>query len=158
MPSVSQTYAGNFLNASELPTDRRLQAVITGVVVQTIGQGVEAQPKMVMSLKSTSGKDWRKTVVLNKTNASILAAMFGDETDSWRGRHIEVWQENVMFQGRLLPGIRMTGAPPAHPAPTPLQNALATAGRSSKRTVLDDEPAVPDQVASGDDLDDEIPF
>ena len=44
-----------------------------------------------------------------------MVAAFGDDTDGWPGKTIEVWAENVMFQGRLVPGIKLmaVGSAPA---------------------------------------------
>jgi len=46
MPSVSQTYSGRLLNASDLlPIGRKRVAVIHEAVVELIGQGKEAAQK-----------------------------------------------------------------------------------------------------------------
>ena len=106
MASVSQTYAGTFLNASELvPLGQRRTAVVHAAVQEVIGQ--ENKPAIVLDLVAANGRAWPKRVVLNKGNALQLAAAYGDDTDHWVGRQITVWSENVMFQGRLVPGIKV---------------------------------------------------
>jgi hypothetical protein len=167
MASVSQTYAGTFLNASELvPLGQRRTAVVHAAVQEVIGQ--ENKPAIVLDLVATNGRAWPKRVVLNKGNALQLAAAYGDDTDHWVGRQITVWSENVMFQGRLVPGIKVLPAgngavptasiaplpPPDPPAPQTVQSA----GRAAADTTA---PAAADgSIWNGpnNDVGDEIPF
>jgi hypothetical protein len=135
MPSVSQTYAGQFLNAGELaPLGQRRAAVVHGVELETVGQGGDAKNVLVLELVTASGKAWPKKVVLNKTNSTMLASVYGDNTDHWTGKPVELWAENVMFQGKLVPGIKVAPGATLRPAAaTPAQAAPATA------PIIDDE-------------------
>ncbi len=106
MPKVSEIYTGAYLNAAELvPLGQRRRAVVHGATVEEIGQ--EKGTKVVLALVSAKGLPWPKEVVLNKGNALQMAAAFGDDTDAWIGKQIELWAENVMFQGRMVPGIKV---------------------------------------------------
>jgi hypothetical protein len=116
MPLVSQTYAGAFLNAADLgPLGQRRTALIHAVTVETIGQ--ENRQVLVLDLVGSNGRPWPKRAVLNKSNSVQMAAAYGDNTDGWLGKRIEIWAENVFFQGRLVPGIKtlpaLAAAPPA---------------------------------------------
>jgi hypothetical protein len=85
MPRVSETYAGQFLNASELmPLGKRHPALIHEVREELVGQNREL--KLVLALVSRAGKAWPKEIVCNKTNALSLQAGYGDDTDGWVGK------------------------------------------------------------------------
>jgi hypothetical protein len=144
MPLVSQTYAGAFLNASELtPLGQRRTALVHAATSEVIGQ--ENKPAIVLDLVTASGKAWPKRVVLNKGNALQMVAAYGDDTDHWIGQRITIWAENVMFQGRLVPGIKVQAASPAVAPAAALSSGAAT------------EPEKP-WASLTNDLDDEIPF
>lgn len=48
-----------------------------------------------------------KRMVLNKTNANALAAMFGDDTDLWLNKEITLHVQEVPFGGKTVPAIRV---------------------------------------------------
>ncbi len=64
-------------------------------------------------------------LILNKTNATVLASIHGPETDQWIGRSIDLRVEKVSFQGQMMDGVRVAPATqtaattPATPEPTP---------------------------------------
>jgi hypothetical protein len=83
------------------------------------------------------GKD--KGLVLNKTNANNIAAVYGDDTDDWIGGGIQLFPTMVDYQGRSVEAIRVRVAPrkaASAPQPKPMAESRQT----------------------GDDLDDSIPF
>ena len=140
MAKVSETYAGAFVTGAELqPLGLRRSALIHQAVQELVGQE-NATPKIVLDLVSKQGLPWPRRVVLNKTNALQLAAAFGDDTDDWVGKSIEIWGEMVMFKGKATPGIRIAAAAPA-------------GGRAAGQTV-----PVLINATNGDGADDEIPL
>ena len=139
MPSASQLYGGTFLRAVDLtPLGKRRIAHIHEASPETIGQ----DQKLTLSLVAENGRPWPKKIVLNKGNTMQLVTAFGDDYMLWPGKAIEVWSENVMFQGRMQPGIKIL--------PAPRQPAQAAA------PIAPDE----DEEIPGDDRidDDRIPF
>ena len=141
MAKVSETYAGAFVTGAELqPLGQRRQAVIHQAVQELIGQE-SAQPKVVLDLVSKQGQAWPRRVVLNKTNALALANAFGDDTDDWAGKPVEIWSETVLFRGKATPGIKLCAGGMA---------PLAAPSKAAK-------PAS-NYAGTGSDLDDEIPF
>lgn len=141
MAKVSETYAGTYLNASELtPLRAKRNAVVHAATVEAVGSDGNRDNKIVLELVSPKGVPWPKSLILNKGNAMQMAAAFGDDTDQWPGSAIEVWAENVMFQGKFVPGIKV-------------QPATAAA--------LPAAPSVAAQTApngAGSIIDDAIPF
>ena len=52
--------------------------------------------------------DGSKPLILNKTNAETLAAEFGQESDEWTGRVIELYVDpNIRFGKQRIGGIRV---------------------------------------------------
>jgi hypothetical protein len=122
MPKVSDTYSGQYLTAADqMPLGQRRRALIHQATQELVGQ--ERKPLIVIGLVSARGAPWPKPAVLNKTNALQLAAAYGDDTDNWPGKPIEIWAENVQFQGRIVPGIKVlpasNGQSPLAPTPAP---------------------------------------
>jgi hypothetical protein len=162
MPKVSDTYSGQYLAAADLmPLGQRRRALIHQATQELVGQ--ERKAMIVIGLVSARGAPWPKPAVLNKTNALQLAAAFGDDTDNWPSKPIEIWAENVQFQGRIVPGIKVLPAPNGQtpPAPTPapagpqggsiqMANAVVPVPASTSDGPSWDVPTTP--------LDDEIPF
>jgi hypothetical protein len=142
MAKVSETYAGAYVTGAELqPLGLRRSALIHQAVQEVVGQE-NATPKIVLDLVSKQGQPWPRRVVLNKTNALQLAAAFGDDTDDWVGKTVEIWGEMVMFKGKATPGIRLAAAGSAQPG-----------GRTAGHAV----PAITN-APIGEGADDEIPY
>lgn len=61
-----------------------------------------------------AGKE--KTLVVNKTNAKIIASFYGVSPDGWIGKKIEIYPDKTSFQGGLVDCIRVrVPAPQAAP-------------------------------------------
>ena len=57
-----------------------------------------------------------KTLVVNKTNAKIIASSYGVNTDGWIGKQIQIYPDKTMFGTDLVDCIRVRiPAPPAAP-------------------------------------------
>jgi hypothetical protein len=61
--------------------------------------GDEAKPVVYFEGKS-------KGLVLNKTNANTVSDAYGDETELWEGKETVLYEAEVEYQGRRMPGIR----------------------------------------------------
>ena len=96
-----------------------------------MGDG-ESKPVLYFA-GSTKGR------VLNKVNANALTALYGDETDEWAGKSVEVFTIHTEFQGKVTQGLRL-GEP--------------RKDKGSKKAAAKQEKAGGDFA----DLDDEIPF
>jgi hypothetical protein len=61
--------------------------------------------------------------VLNKRNSLILASAYGDDTDAWIDKAIELWSAPTTFEGNDVLGIMLApvgnGATAALPTPKP---------------------------------------
>jgi hypothetical protein len=178
MPRVSTVYAGDYIQAAQIPPGRH-PVMIVNAIQEEIGQ--DRDMKIVLSLaRATDRAPWPKGCVLNKTNALILASAYGDETNDWIGRVIEIWREPVQFQGRVVQGIRLApynataagagipgalpagggdaqggngAVPPTQPPPAPTMQVGPTTNIPLPTAATGQAYAGP-----GSSLDDEIPF
>jgi hypothetical protein len=142
MAKVSDVYGGDFVKAAEIPTATRVVAVITGASAEEVGQNRDV--KLVLNLRSSAGAAWPRRLVLNKTNSLMLAIAYGDDTDHWIDKAIELWSEPTQYQGKDMMGIRLAALGNGADLPQTLPAATGPAWNSSK--------------GNGGDLDDAIPF
>ena len=138
MANINEIYQSEFLRADQLGGQPR-RAVIEATTVEVLGQGENAQQKLVLKFKGA-----KQRLPLNKTNALSLASAWGPNTDNWIERKVELRPERVLFSGKMVDSIRLhpaPAAPAAAPAAAPVAAAAAHDG------------AEPDGVATlGDDL------
>jgi hypothetical protein len=80
-----------------------------------------------------SFQEHEKRLLLNRTNSNIIAESYGDDTDAWRGKRIQLYAARVEFKGDIVDAIRVQG-PKQNAAPPPPSG-------------FDDEPPEPE---SGD--------
>lgn len=60
----------------------------------------------------------QKGFVLNVTNARTIVALYGDESDDWKGKRITIFATRVKAFGKLEDAIRVKEEVPAEPMPT----------------------------------------
>ena len=125
---VDTMFPSRFLKASDLDGQEfRLEiASLTFEEFDRDDGGKEARPCLWFT-KTDKG------LVLNKTNASMIAHLHGNETDNWIGKIIAVGTESVAFKGQIVPALRVRGYTPS---------ANGTPGQQPEpAAVADDLPA-----------------
>ena len=106
MPKLNQVFGGDYLKAEDLQ-GKSVPVIIESVDVKDFDDG----KKLIITFE---GKD--KTLVCNKTNASILEETLGSsDTDDWIGKRAVLITKKVEFQGKLVPAIRFSLEPNAAP-------------------------------------------
>lgn len=80
----------------------------------------------------------QKSMVLNRTNCMIIAALYGDETDGWAGKRIAIYPTQVRAFGKMQDCIRVKEEIPALPKP------VAQAPSVEERAEIDDDEDVAD--------------
>jgi len=111
MANINDVFSGTYLAARDLngiePT-----VAIESVTIKELKDGKKLDIAFV-------GK--QKHLLANKTNTKRIAYMFGDETDGWIGKKIQLYTEMVDFQGNVVEAIRVrpvkATAPPASAVP-----------------------------------------
>ena len=112
MTTVSEAFPSNYLKAADL-NNRTVKVKIDKVVFEEIGQNKDKKPVMYFNKV-------QKGLVLNKTNATEIAAKHGDQMEGWTGKEIELFSTMVPFQGQNVPAIRVRAvAEPEEPTARP---------------------------------------
>lgn len=126
MAKFSEMYGGTFLTAADLPAGREISLMVDHVQPEKLEDAVKL---VVYFVGKTKG------LVLNKTNGSVLASAYGDETDVWTGKTVVLFRTQTMFGGKMVDALRlripasdkvplsptMAPLPPVQPQPQPVQ-------------------------------------
>jgi len=131
---ISQAYPSKYVSAPDIG-GRTVKLQINRVAMETLG---DDHKPVVYFAGHTKG------LVLNKTNASVISGFYGDDTDTWQGKIIELFSMKVQFKNDIVDAIRVRV--PAD-APTLAQSKPATVTDSRQMVQMTD-----------DELDEEIPF
>lgn len=155
MPSVNKLFPSQYLSGEDLD-GRTVTLLIKGARLETVGQGEQAEQKLVVYFKGTD-----KKFVLNKTNALAIAALHGDDYDMWGGKRISIHPVIVTAFGKTAPAVRVLDriVDPA-PATNPVPAQPARQAQSPKQAYagVNDNPF--NEPGFGDDEEDgeDIPF
>lgn len=96
--NIDALFPSTYLKAADFPSPRVL--TIRGIAVEDIGQDEQKKPVLYFV-------EEHRGLVLNKTNASMTAHLYGRETDQWVGKTLELHKEPVSLQGRVVDAIRV---------------------------------------------------
>lgn len=120
MPSINDVYSGGAsLKAADL-NGKRFNLEIASVSLKEFDEG----NKLALSFQRAD-----KVLILNKTNANIIAHIAGtDDYTQWAGTRVTLYSAKVDFQGRLVDAIRIeipdnNAQQQASPAPAPVSDA-----------------------------------
>lgn len=126
---VSEMYPSRFMKAEDFDEGEVRIVTIKSVEMEELGQGKDKQSKPVVMFR-----DAEKQLVLNKTNAAVIAKLYGDDSDDWLGKKIALTVIEVESFGDVVRAIRVkTKAPAATPvlpteeefyAPPPLSDEV----------------------------------
>lgn len=124
---IGAAFPSKYVKAGQLPEDGTpVRVTIAKVVTENVaGEGKPPENKPVLYFEKK-----KQGIVLNKTNADVIAKAFGDETDDWTGRQIMLYSTETTFQGKTMPCIRVriekakpaarqVSAPASPPVPAP---------------------------------------
>lgn len=68
-------------------------------------------------------EEFDRGLVINKTNSSTIAGLYGNETDEWTGHKITLYRSETSFKNKTVPCIRVKDSVPKEPAAeTPARN------------------------------------
>jgi hypothetical protein len=97
-------YPARFLKAGEFG-GRDVTLTISAVSLEELEGETGKKMKAILTFVGTP-----KQLVLNKTNGLCIKAMFGSETDAWRGKRVTLFPANISFGDTDL-AIRVRGSP-----------------------------------------------
>ena len=115
MPSITETYPSKWIKAADLQ-GRAATVTITAAPAEKVGDDI----KIILAF---TGKE--KRLPLNKTNASILASIFGDNSDLSVGKQIVLMPSKTSFGGKVKDTITIQQYVPVAPVetkPPPIEN------------------------------------
>ncbi|MGI9294511.1 MAG: hypothetical protein ACR2PS_11070 [Pseudomonadales bacterium] len=110
---LDQMYPSKYIKADDLG-NARVTVTVQAVVFEDIGNN---EMKPVMKFMAHD-----KGMVLNKTNATLCGSIWGDETDTWQGKTLDLFAAPVMFQGKSVMGLSVAPHMPTANTPAPQQS------------------------------------
>jgi hypothetical protein len=103
--NVNELFPSRFVKGDDLG-DKRPVVTIRSCSIEEMGKDKERHP--VLWFKGTE-----KGLVLNKTNAMTIAALYGPEMNEWLGKRITLYTERVRIGGENKIAIRVVKQVPA---------------------------------------------
>jgi hypothetical protein len=94
-------FPSKYLKAADLH-DRTVEAVMDHVAMEDIRDPDEAKLLPILYFRGVP-----KGMVLNKTNAKVIASGYGEETDAWHGMPITLFPAMVAYGADTVPAIRV---------------------------------------------------
>lgn len=104
--NVIGVFKGDYIAATEFNGKTPNLTIDHVKVVNLEGDDGKTKAKPVVYFREVK-RGW----VLCKTTALALAAMFTPETDTWTGKRVTLFAENVQVGRERKPGIRVKGSP-----------------------------------------------
>lgn len=97
MPDMSQAFPGKWMKAHDV--QQPVVLTITDIEQGTYSDGT---PSWGMGFSET-----QQRLGLNKTNTQTLIELFGQFSEHWAGKQIEVFATTVEMGGRTVPCVRL---------------------------------------------------
>jgi hypothetical protein len=113
-------------------------ADLMGRAVAVVIAGIDPRAELQMRL---AGKE--KAWVLNKTNAHLIAEVYGNEVTGWLGKTVVIRAERVRFGGNMVEAVRVDV--------DATRARLANGGAQAMVEVVDADPEV--EIEGGHDAD-----
>ena len=98
---ISAAFPSNYLKCDDLGGQPRV-VTVRACVMEELGQGRDKEKKPVLYFSKGP-----KGLVLNITNARVIAKAYGDDTGNWAGELVEIYPTQVEFKGDLVDAIRV---------------------------------------------------
>ncbi len=99
MTTIDEAFPSNWLKAADF-NNRTVKLTIDKVVFEEIGQNNDKKPVVYF-------EKVKKGLILNKTNATTIGAVHGQDFEGWTGKEIELFSMSVPFQGQNVAAIRV---------------------------------------------------
>ena len=100
---ITSAFPSRYLKAADIPSGRSIAVAVREVVME----GVESDHGPAEDKPVVYFEDKQKGLVLNRTNAAVISEAYGDETDAWPGKPLEIYTTQTEFRGRMVPCLRL---------------------------------------------------
>lgn len=131
---IDHLFPSKYVKAGDL-NGKPVTLTITRLTVEKMGHGAEEERKPVLYFEKAT-----KGLVLNRTNAMIIASLYGNESDDWAGKRIVIYPTKVRAFGAYQDCIRVKEEIPAQTLPG------TTAQIVEQRSGIDDDEDVTDDA------------
>ena len=91
-------YQSSYMKADDL-NGRTAKHTIVGCTAEVVGE----DKRLVLAFSDND-----MPLVLNKTNATTLAELYGPETGGWEGKAIKLVPSDTSYQGKMVKCIRIS--------------------------------------------------
>lgn len=105
--NVNDLFPSRFLKAHDLG-GKAFTLIIRAITLEDVGHGAEKERKLTVAFEKAT-----KMMLLNRTNAMIIASMYGPETDGWKGKAVTVYSARVKAFGAWHDALRIKEQIPA---------------------------------------------
>ena len=96
--NVNEIYRSSYMKAADL-SGRTAKHTISGCTAEKVGD----DERLVLAFSNND-----MPLVLNKTNATTLAELYGPETSEWEGKAIKLVPSTTSYQGKMVKCIRIS--------------------------------------------------
>ena len=93
-----EIYRSKFMKADDL-NGRSATYTVNGCTAEDVGDDT----KLVLAFSEID-----RPLVLNRTNVTTMAELFGPETDSWGGKKVKLLPATTQYQGKLVKCTRIS--------------------------------------------------
>lgn len=104
---VTELCPGQHLEALDIGDKIGDEKVLTIAKVEIKEVGQEKVRKGVIYFA-----EFDRGLILNKTNSRTIAALYGAETDRWKGKRVWLYRSETTFQNKSVSCIRVNGSKP----------------------------------------------
>jgi hypothetical protein len=99
--NIYELFPSKWVRAADL-NGHDVRVTMRALVVENIGQPPKNEDKPILYFQKTE-----KGLVLNKTNAMIIASIYGPDTDNWMGKPVTLYATKVRAFGAVHDVIRV---------------------------------------------------
>lgn len=104
---LNEVFPSKWLKAEDFSEGEIRTVTIKGVTLEEFKANGKTEMKPVMEFTN------EKPMVLNKTNAGIIEKLYGDDTDEWLAKKIDLFTMEVESFGDIVAAIRVKNRVPA---------------------------------------------
>ena len=154
--NIKEAHPSKYVSAADLQGKPHV-VTMSHVTMEEVGRNKDSKPVLWFNGKA-------KGMVLNKTNGAFIAEIYGDETNNWKNKQIEIYPDRCLFEGEMKDCLRVR--PPARVSPTqapayvPPQlnagNAVAPPERPVNVPPIEDTTDY--ESYGGEEEDEDVPF
>lgn len=94
---INEMFPSKYLAAADLKGK-----VVAVTMMQVVMEKIGKDERPVLYFVGAN-----KGLVLNKTNGTTISQAFGDDTDAWTGKNIEIFPAMTEYQGKPTPCLRV---------------------------------------------------